>query len=79
MKTVAQFNSLEEALILKLELGSCGIDAFIPDEMSAGVAPNIFLTKAGIRVQVADEDEEDARQVIEDLEAGSASDSNAPS
>jgi hypothetical protein len=77
MKTVANFNSLEEAQILKLELGSCGIESFIPDEMSAGVAPHIFLTKAGIRVQVADEDEEDARQVIADRKTGpSASNSN---
>lgn len=39
MKTIARFTTLEEAQIAKLTLWAAGIEAFIPDEMSAGVAP----------------------------------------
>lgn len=53
-----------EAELLKLQLASCGIDAFIPDELTAGVAPHIFATRSGIRVQVADTDFEDARELM---------------
>ena len=47
MKTIANFGTLMEAELLKLKLASCGIDAFIPDELTAGVAPHIFATKSG--------------------------------
>ena len=49
MKTIANFGTLMEAELLKLKLASCGIDAFIPDELTAGVAPHIFATRSGIR------------------------------
>ena len=39
MKTIANFGTLMEAELLKLKLASFGIDAFIPDELTAGVAP----------------------------------------
>ena len=56
METIAQYGTLMEAELLKLKLASCGIDAFIPDELTAGVAPHIFATRSGIRVQVANTD-----------------------
>ena len=56
MKTIAQYGTLKEAELLKMKLASCDIDAFIPDELIAGVAPHIFATRSGIRVQVADKD-----------------------
>ena len=56
MKTIANFGTLMEAELLKMKLASCDIDAFIPDELIAGVAPHIFATRSGIRVQVADKD-----------------------
>ncbi|MEM8956081.1 MAG: DUF2007 domain-containing protein [Verrucomicrobiota bacterium] len=65
MKTIAQFGSLDEAQALKLKLGSVGIEAFIPDEMSAGIAPHLFINRVGIRVQVAEKDEAEAREVME--------------
>ncbi len=65
MKTVANLGTIQKAQSLKLLLGSAGIDAFIPDEISAGLTPYLFLTKTGIRLQVADEDEDEARQIIE--------------
>ena len=64
MKTIANFGTLMEAELLKLKLASCGIDAFIPDELTAGVAPHIFATRSGIRVQVADTDFENAQELM---------------
>ena len=61
MKTIANFGTLMEAELLKLKLASCGIDAFIPDELTAGVAPHIFATRSGIRLQVAEKDVESAK------------------
>lgn len=65
MKTVANFASLQEAQALKLTLGSAGIEAFIPDEVTAGVMPHHFMNRSGVRVQVAEEDETVAREIIE--------------
>ncbi len=65
MKTVARFNTLEQAQTAKLGLGAAGIEAFIPDEMSAGVAPMFFVNKPGIRLQVLEEDEEEARSLLD--------------
>ena len=64
MKTLVHFVTLMESLSLKLKLASCGIDAFIPDELTAGVAPHIFATRSGIRVQVADTDFENAQELM---------------
>ena len=50
--------------MLKLLLGSAGIEAFIPDEISAGLTPYLFMGRVGIRLQVADECEEEALQII---------------
>ena len=56
METIAQYGTLRKAKVFKMKLSSCQIDAFIPDELIAGVAPHIFATRSGIRVQVADKD-----------------------
>jgi hypothetical protein len=64
MKTIANFASLQEAQALKLTLGSVGIEAFIPDETTAGVMPHHFMNRTGVRVQVAEEDEAAARELI---------------
>lgn len=64
MKTVASFATLEEAQLLRMTLGSAGIEAEIPDETSAAVAPMLFMSKPGVRVQVADEDEKAALEII---------------
>lgn len=57
MKTVANCSSLQEANLVRMRLNAAGIECFIPDENSAGVAPFHLATRAGVRVQVADEDE----------------------
>jgi len=64
MKTVANLGTIQQAQSFKLLLGSMGIDAFIPDEVSAGVAPHLFTTRVGIRLQVDDKDEEGAKRII---------------
>ncbi|MDB6109285.1 MAG: hypothetical protein JWR69_1035, partial [Pedosphaera sp.] len=43
-----------------MQLEAAGIPAFIPDELSAGIAPYLFFTASGVRVQVADQDVEEA-------------------
>lgn len=64
MVTIARCNSLDEALLLKSLLEGSGITAFLPDEHSAHTAPPYVLAEGGVRVQVAEEDEEDARRLI---------------
>jgi hypothetical protein len=65
MKTIAHFGTLMEAELLKLKLASFGIDAFIPDELTAGVAPHIFATRSGIRLQVAEKDVESDKAAMQ--------------
>lgn len=65
LKTIANLGSIQKAQSLKLLLGSIGIDAFIPDELTAGIAPHLFMTRTGVRVQVEEEDETEAMQIIE--------------
>ena len=45
-------------------LASMGIESFIPDEISAGVAPHFFMTRSSVRLQVDEEDEEKAKRII---------------
>ena len=67
MITVARYGDVNEALRLKMALEARGIKAFVPDELTATNAPYRFLTDpSGVRVQVAEEDAETARQVISD-------------
>lgn len=69
MKTVAACNSLDEALLLKSLLEGSGIAAIVPDEHAAHIAPPYVLIGGGVRVQVPDEDEEDARRIIADAQS----------
>ena len=67
MITVARYGDVNEALRLKMALEGRGITAFIPDEYTATNAPYRFATDpSGVRVQVAEEGAEAARQVIGD-------------
>lgn len=63
MKTVAACNSLDEALLLKSLLEASGIAALVPDEHAAHIAPPYVLAD-GVRVQVPDADEADARALL---------------
>jgi hypothetical protein len=64
MITIANCSNLEEATQMKMLLESAGIAAFIPDEASAGMAPFQFMNPTGVRLQVAEEHAESAREVI---------------
>jgi hypothetical protein len=70
MKTVANCNDLFEAQRLKSLLEASGIPAMIPDEITAGVAPHHFLTMSGVRLQVADENEAEAKRIISEDSTG---------
>ena len=65
LKTITNLGSIHKAQRLQLLLGSIGIEAFIPDELTAGIAPHLFMTRTGVRVQVEEEDEAEAMQLIE--------------
>ena len=64
MNTVVNCFDLNQALGLKMRLEGAGIPAFMPDEMSAGIAPYQFLTSEGVRLQVAEENLEEAKKII---------------
>ena len=65
MKTIANCINLDEAQSFKMMLDSAGIPSFLPDEASAGIAPHLFMTSSGVRVQVADENAEEAKSIIQ--------------
>ena len=68
MKTVANCLNLGEAQHFKTVLDAAGIPSFIPDELSAGIAPHHFYTSSsGVRLQVADENADEAEGIIKDL------------
>ena len=64
MKTIANCYDLMQAQQIKGVLDAAGIPALIPDESVAGIAPHHFLTDSGVRVQVADEHETEAKEII---------------
>lgn len=68
MKTVANCTNLGQAQHYQMVLDASGIPSFIPDELSAGIAPHhFFSSSSGVRVQVADENADEAERIIEDL------------
>lgn len=72
MKTIATVNELAEAHLLRSVLAGSGVQAFIPDEETASIAPP-YVFNTGIRVQVAEADEAAAREVLANHE-GTAND-----
>jgi len=63
LTTVATFSTRAEADLAQDHLKGEGVDAFVVDDMTAGVMP--FLAgPAGIRVQVPTEQLEKAREVL---------------
>ncbi|MEM7384497.1 MAG: hypothetical protein AAF514_06080 [Verrucomicrobiota bacterium] len=65
MKTIANLLTIQAAQALKLKLGSAGIEVHIPDEISASL-DQFYTDGAGIRLQVADEDELQAKKILKD-------------
>ncbi|HSH95846.1 MAG TPA: DUF2007 domain-containing protein [Roseimicrobium sp.] len=72
MTTIANCFDLNEAEGLRMMLDAAGIPSFIPDEVSAGVAPYNFVNQTGVRLQVDEEHVEEAKRLIaEQKPAGS--------
>jgi len=69
MITVATCNNPMHAQMLKSVLADSGIPAVIPNEYSAQTMPHLILAMGGIQIQVAEENEETARQLIENFNA----------
>lgn len=65
MITIAKFPSVDDALLARMKLEGSGVEAFVPDELTAST--NWFYTNAigGIRLQVREEDRERALEVLE--------------
>lgn len=64
MTTVANCFSHMEALRLQMLLASFDIPSFIPDENVSTIAPYLFFTSSGVRLQVAAEHTKDAQEII---------------
>lgn len=64
--TIADFNWLAEAQILKTALESSGIKAFIPEEHISTINPGV--TGVQVRVQVRSSQVEDAQALVRDTE-----------
>jgi len=61
MTTVAECSSTDEAMVVKSLLADCGIEAFVPDELSV---PYRGMAGPAIRVQVDDDDAQEAREIL---------------
>lgn len=64
METVGTFSELSQAQMLKSLLESAGIDAFIPDELTAQTAPPYVWATGGVRLQVPTAQAETARRIL---------------
>ncbi len=64
MKTIATFWKTEEAHLLRLRLGECGILAFVQDEHITQLHPWRAAAIGGVRVQVEDSDFDEAERIL---------------
>ena len=64
MTTVVHCSSVSEAMVKKSLLEGSGIRAWVPDELTSQVAPPYLFAGSGVRLQVEDEDVEEARRVL---------------
>ena len=60
MTNVAECSSVDEALVLRSLLEDCGIQAYVPDELTVTYRGQ----PGGFRLQVADEDAEAAKKIL---------------
>ena len=66
MITIANALDVTEAYLIKSRLDAEGIEAFIPDENTSQIQPLWNNVIGGVRIQVSDEDVEDAKLVLKD-------------
>jgi hypothetical protein len=66
MTTIARCLTIDQALMIKSLLDGCGVQAFVPDELTAQTDPVIFFgSMQSIRVQVNDDDATTARAILQ--------------
>jgi len=63
MTTLVTCSNIAEAQLLKSLLDDSGIQAYLPEELTANSAPQLLFA-CGIRLQVEDEDAAEARRII---------------
>ena len=66
MKTIARFFKLEDAHILLMKLEDAGIKAILIDHNITTVAPYLSLMTGGMRVQVTDDDFQEAVDLLQE-------------
>jgi hypothetical protein len=64
MITIANSLSLSKALVIQSILRGSGIEAFIPDELTAQNNWGMINAIGGIRIQIHPEDEQKAREIL---------------
>lgn len=64
MITVATFSKAEDAHLLKMRLEAAGIPAFLRDENIVQVDWAMTTAVGGIKVEIAEEDAEAARELL---------------
>jgi hypothetical protein len=66
MTTIARCFTIDQALFIRSLLEGCGIEAFVPDELTAQTDPVIFTgSMNSIRVQVDDAHAATAREILQ--------------
>jgi len=68
LATAATFYSLHEADVAKGLLDSCGVDCFLCDEHMHRVHPLAVDVVGGVRLQVAEEDLELAKELLREYQ-----------
>lgn len=63
--TVARYNQLNEAYLVKTRLESVGIECFIPDEIISSTHMQYLIGQAGVRLQVKGKDIFKALELLE--------------
>ena len=64
MKTAAAFTNSQEAHLCRIKLENSGVAAIVVDDITAQVAPHLANAIGGIRVQVPDDEIENALVVL---------------
>ena len=69
---VGRFSSRSEAQVARAMLSEHGIEAAVDADDAAGLHPELSLATGGITLTVALEDVGEARELLDDVEAGGA-------
>ncbi len=75
--TIARFSKPEEAHLLRLRLGAGGVEAYVQDENLVQMDWLYSNAIGGVRVQIAEEDEERAEEILRE-EPGDMLDAERP-